>query len=494
MLIVHAAPEMAPFVKVGGLGDVVGSLPAAQAAAGHDVIVLLPGYRPALRAAAAVAGPLAGPSSRVEVPWLGGSLSGHALEIVDRGVRVVFLHHPELHDRDGVYGPPAGGSYGDNGLRFGWFAAAVIRWLRDGGVRPDALLLHDWPAAPIATLLRGDPRHGDPLAGTATALVIHNLAHQGIFPLDLLRELGAPDLFLDADGAEALGNANFLKGGIRHATVVVTVSPTYAREIVWPEFGEGLEGDLLARGDDLVGILNGLDVRTWDPSRDPWLPVPYDAGRLAGKAAAKEALQHALGFRVDPSLPLFGVVSRLAHQKGIDLVAAVAPWLVRESAQLVILGSGEAALVEPLRSLASTWRQSVAVVERFDEGLAHRIYGGADFFLMPSRFEPCGLGQMIALRYGTLPVVRRTGGLADTVVDVLDHPETGNGLLFEHADPGGLRWACERALELFRARPDLLTAARRRGMRADFSWARSAARYEEVLRRAAARERAPLTA
>ncbi len=494
MLIVHAAPEMAPFVKVGGLGDVVGSLPAAQAAAGHDVIVLLPGYRPSLRAAAAVAGPLTGPRDRVDVPWLGGVLSGNVLEVEDRGVRVVFLHQPELHDRDGVYGPPGGGEYGDNGLRFGWFAAAALAWLRERGLTPAALLLHDWPAAPIATLLRGHPTWNDPLRGVPTALVIHNLAHQGVFPLGLLRELGVPDLFLDTDGAEALGNANFLKGGIRHATVVITVSPTYAREIVWPGFGEGLERDLLARGDDLVGILNGLDVRTWDPARDPWLPVPYDATRPAGKAAAKEALQHALGFRVDPSLPLFGVVSRLVHQKGIDLVAEVAPWLVRESAQLVVLGSGDPALAEPLRGLAATWRQSVAVIERFDEGMAHRIYGGADFFLMPSRFEPCGLGQMIALRYGTLPVVRRTGGLADTVIDVLDHPETGNGLVFEHADPGGLRWACERALELFRTRPELLAAARRRGMLADLSWARSAARYEEVLRRAAAREQASLTA
>jgi starch synthase len=324
---------------------------------------------------------------------------------------------------------------------------------------------------------------------TASVMVVHNLAHQGIFPLELARKLEISDLFLDVDGVEALGAMNFLKGGILSASMVITVSPTYAREIVWPDYGEGLEQALLARGDDLVGILNGLDVADWDPARDPRLAAPFDAGDLAGKASCKAALQRELGLREGPEFPLFGVVSRLDPQKGIDLVEMVAPRLVEQHAQLVVLGVGQHRLIEPLIGLAGLWRQSVAVVERFDEALAHRIYAAADFFLMPSRFEPCGLGQMVALRYGAAPVVRRTGGLADTVRDLDAHPHTGNGFVFEHADAGGLHWACERALRLFREDPDRLDALRRAGMAEDFSWDRSARTYDKVLERAVLRER-----
>ncbi len=484
MHIAHVAAEMSPFVKVGGLGDVVGSLPLAQVRDGHQVTVVLPGYGPLLwsqglqgRTGAPVAARYDGVPIRGEV---------HHLE--QQGARVLVLAQDALFGRSGIYGGP-GGSYGDNGLRFAWFCAAALEALRETAPAPDVILAHDWPAALAPVLLRALPHADDPLDGAASVMVVHNLAHQGIFPLELARKLEIPDLFLDVDGLEALGAMNFLKGGILSASVVVTVSPTYAKEVVWPDYGEGLEQALLSRGDDLVGILNGLDVVEWDPGSDPRLPALFDSRRLSGKGVCKAALQRELGLREGAEHPLFGMVSRLDPQKGIDLVEMVAPWLVEQSAQLVVLGAGQHRLIEPLVGLAAMWRQSVAVVERFDEGLAHRIYAGSDFFLMPSRFEPCGLGQMVALRYGALPIVRRTGGLADTVRDLDEHPEEGNGIVFEHADPGGLQWACDRAVRLYREDQARLSALRRRGMMEDFSWDRSARTYDRVLERAALRER-----
>lgn len=484
MHIAHLAPEMIPFVKVGGLGDVVGSLPPAQARDGHQVTVVLPGYGPVLWSQ----GLQHRNGTPVSARYDGVEIRGVVHTIEHEGVRVLLLAQDGLFGRSGIYGGPEG-SYGDNGLRFAWFCAAALEALRETAPAPDVILAHDWPAALAPLLLRALPGADDPLEGTASVMVVHNLAHQGIFPLELARKLEIPDLFLDSDGLEALGAMNFLKGGILGASVVITVSPTYSKEIVWPDYGEGLDQALLSRGDDLIGILNELDVGEWDPAADPRLAAAFDSHHLSGKAVCKAALQRELGLREGAEHPLFGVVSRLDPQKGIDLVEVVAPWLVEQKAQLVVLGAGQHRLIEPLVGLAGLWRQSVAVAERFDEGLAHRIYAGSDFFLMPSRFEPCGLGQMVSLRYGALPIVRRTGGLADTVRDLDEHPDDGNGIVFEHADPGGLRWACDRALRLFREDQDGLDDLRRRGMMEDFSWDRSARTYDKVLDRAVLRER-----
>lgn len=484
MHIVHVTPEMTPFAKVGGLGDVVGSLPPAQARDGHQVTVVLPGYAPVLAAR--------GLSSRAGRPVAyridGQDVWGSVHEFHHEGVRVLLICQPEFFDRPAVYGTSQG-SYWDNGLRYAWFSGAALSTLRETVPAPDVILTHDWPTAILPVLLRAHTFADDPLEQTATALIIHNVAHQGVFPLELARRLDIPDLYLDVDGLEALGAVNFLKGGIYNSSLVVTVSPTYAREILWREYGEGLESALLSRGTDLVGILNGLDVAAWNPETDPHLPQTYHAEDLSGKTAAKEALQSELGLDTDPAKPLFGMVSRIDPQKGIDLVEHVAPWLVDQNAQVVVLGTGQHRLIEPLHGLASIWRRSVAVIERFDERLAHRIYAGADFFLMPSRFEPCGLGQMVALRYGTLPIVRRTGGLADTVTDLEENGGTGTGFVFEHADPGGLMWACSRALRVFRQNPEVLDQMRRRGMQEDFSWDHSARLYDKILDRASQREK-----
>ncbi len=488
MHIAHVAPEMAPFVKVGGLGDVVGALPRAQARAGREVTVVIPGYRsvwnrlPRTLASQPIAYRVAG----VEV-------RGAAIETRLDGVRLIVIAHDEFFARDGVYGT-SDGSYGDNGVRFAWFCGAALEALRRLPAPPQAIVAHDWPAALATTLLRAHPRVLDPLKDTASLLVIHNLAHQGVFPMDLARWMEIPEIFIDHHGLESLGALNLLKGAIYHATAVVTVSPTYAKEIVWPLFGEGLEGALQSRGDDLSGILNGIDVDAWNPMTDRALDARYGPEAPVGKALCKAALQKELGLRVEDTVPVFGMVTRVDRQKGIHLVEHVAPWLVEQGAQIVLLGTGQRSLIEPLHGLASIWRQSVAIVEAFDERLARRIYAGSDFFVMPSIFEPCGLGQMVALRYGTPPIVRRTGGLADTVRDIDESPANGNGYVFNHPDPEGLRWACERALRTFTRAPGDLALMRVRAMGEDLSWEKSAAAYDRLIERAALREKSRILA
>ncbi|MBP7148182.1 MAG: glycogen synthase [Acidobacteria bacterium] len=484
MHIVHIAPEMAPFVKIGGLGDVVGALPPAQARDGHQVTVVLPGYARVL-GALGLAGQMGQPVSyRVDGYEVGGTV--HTIE--HHGVTVLLVAQADFFGRPEVYGGPEGG-YLDNGLRFGWFSGAALSALRGREPAPDAVVAHDWPAALSPVFQRAHRMPNDPLERTASAVVIHNLAHQGVFPFELARRFSLPHETLHPGALESLGWLNYLKGAIAYATTVITVSPNYAQEILWGGYSEGLEQTLRARAEDLVGILNGVDTEAWDPAHDVHLARRYDAGDLAGKLENKLALQRELGLREDPRLPLFSMIGRLDHQKGVDLLEAAAPGLVDREAQVVLLGAGPQRLVDPLIGLSRIWRQSVAIVRRFDDPLAHRIYAGSDFFLMPSRFEPCGLGQMIALRYGTIPIVRRTGGLVDTVRDIDEHPATGNGFVFNHADANGLAWACGRALRALRDRPELLAGMQRRAMEEDHSWDRSARTYDEVLEQAVQKER-----
>jgi starch synthase len=481
--VAHIAPEVAPFAKVGGLGDVAGALPPAQALRGHEVTVVLPGYRqvwsrlPERRDAHVVAYRLGGRE-----------VFGAAVEVEHRGVRLLVLAHDAFFDRPGVYGEQ-GGFYADNGARFGWFAGAALVALRALARPPDVVLAHDWPAALAPLYLRAHGFPGDPLAGCATAMVLHNLAHQGAFPLELAHWLHVPGPFLHEHALEALGGINLLKGGIATAASVITVSPTYAREILDPPAANGLEAVLRRRAGSLHGILNGIDVATWDPAQDPHLPARFEPGDLAGKARCKASLQAQLGLAPEPDRPLLGMVSRIDAQKGVDLLAAAAPRLLDAGAQIALLGTGQRALLEPLLALAQVRQRQLAVIDAFDEALAHRIYAGADFFLMPSRFEPCGLGQLVALRYGTVPIARHTGGLADTVRDADEDPAGGNGFLFDAPEPAAFGDACERALGWFAERPADLLALVRRGMQEDHSWNRSAATYDRVLEEALSQER-----
>jgi len=399
------------------------------------------------------------------------------------GIPLWLVEQPRFFDREGLYGE-AGRDYPDNLARFTFFCRAVAAWLGRAAWAPDVIHCNDWQTALLPVLLRVEGA-----SRAATVLTIHNLAYQGRFPAEQFPLTGLPPSVFTVRGLEFWGEVNLLKGGLYFADVLNTVSETYAREIQTPEFGAGLDGVLRDRREDLYGILNGVDYRAWDPAVDPLLPARYSAEDLAGKGVCKQALQRELGLREAPEVPLIGMVTRLADQKGLDLVAAVLDDLLARGVQFVLLGTGEPRYHALFAGLAARHPSQVGVRLGFDDPLAHRIEAGADIFLMPSRYEPSGLNQLYSLRYGTVPVVRRTGGLADSIVDAT--PEalargTANGFVFEAYAPAALIAALSRALHAFRD-PATWSALQRRGMREDFSWARSAGRYVELYARAAAR-------
>ena len=466
MRIGHLASEVVPFSKTGGLADVAGALPPALAALGHEVTVVAPGHRPTLKDT------LPG-EPRGEVSALG--LSARLNVLMHRGVRVVLLDCPALYVRPALYSLPDG-DFPDNSVRFAFFARAALAALAKlGGV--EVVHAHDWQAALAPLLLRHDGQVRFGLQGAKSVLTIHNLAYQGVFPPWVLEACGLPRELFTMDLLEFYGQVSFLKGGLVSADALTTVSPTYAKEILTPAFGCRLEGILDGRRDRLFGILNGLDLEEWDPGRDPYLELPYGADEVdEGKRAARELLAAETGVG-GGRRPLLGMVSRLAEQKGADLLAAVLDDIVAMGFDLVVLGTGERRYEEAMRAAEAAHPGRVGVLTRFDERLAHRIYAASDLFLMPSRYEPCGLGQMIAMRYGTLPVVNRTGGLADTVVDVSQ--DGGTGFVLEELTPAELVATLSRAHELL-AEPAKLAEVRKRAMARDFSWKASAREYVKL--------------
>jgi starch synthase len=466
MRIAHLASEVMPFSKTGGLADVAGALPPALAALGHEVTVVAPGHRPTLK-------DILPGEPRGEVSALG--LSARLNVLMHRGVRVVLLDCPTLYVRPALYSLPDG-DFPDNSVRFAFFARAALAALAKlGGV--EVVHAHDWQAALAPLLLRHDGQVRFGLQGAKSVLTIHNLAYQGVFPPWVLEACGLPRELFTMDLLEFYGQVSFLKGGLVSADALTTVSPTYAKEILTPAFGCRLEGILDGRRDRLFGILNGLDLEEWDPGRDPYLELPYGADEVdEGKRAARELLAAETGVG-GGRRPLLGMVSRLAEQKGADLLAAVLDEIVAMGFDLVVLGTGERRYEEAMRAAEAAHPGRVAVLTRFDERLAHRIYAASDLFLMPSRYEPCGLGQMIAMRYGTLPVVNRTGGLADTVVDVSQ--DGGTGFVLEKLTPAELVATLSRARELL-AEPARLAEVRERAMARDFSWKASAREYVKL--------------
>jgi len=478
--ILFATSEMAPWVKTGGLGDVAAALPAALRAAGLDVRVLLPFY-PALRAAFPDAAPLA-----VLPPATSGLPPVLLLGAEADGLPLILVDCPALFDRPGnPYLDAHGRDWPDNGLRFGLFSRVAARLGQPDSPlawQPDVVNAHDWQSALAPAFLHYE-------GGAASVVTIHNIAFQGCFAPDLCATLGLPDAAWRFDGVEYHGQLSFLKAGLQLATLINTVSPTYAREIGDEAFGYGLAPLLRHRAGDLRGILNGIDTALWNPATDPALAAPYAANRLAAKRDNKAALQAETGLDQAADRPLFGVVSRLTHQKGLDLVLTLGEGITGLPAQLVILGNGEKELEAGFRALAERHPGQVAVRIGFDEGLAHRIEAGADAFLMPSRFEPCGLNQMYSLRYGTPPVVRATGGLADTVVDV--GPATladgsANGFVVAGDTAHDLWLALERAAACWRDRA-LWRRLQQNGMRRDLSWKHAARDYITLYRDAIAR-------
>ncbi len=468
-----ASPECHPYAKVGGLGDVVGALPKYFKRLGHDVRVCLPLYG----------------SIQVQDDWqhydnvpvrLGEQIHTCRLwETKQNEITYYFIEYQSYFQREGIYGGPFGPHF-DNGERFAFFSKAALDLCDYLQWHPDVIHCHDWTTGLIPVMLNTCERD-QPLGKAATVFTIHNLEHQGIFAPDLLAYAGIPFSEYRADSLESMGSVNCMKGAIYHATKVTTVSPTYAREIQQAPLSFGLQDTLKFKAADLVGILNGIDDELWDPSSDPSLPANYSAQNLFGKAICKEQLQRQCQLRLAPRTPIFGIISRLYYQKGLDILLDILPQVLSHmDIQLIVLGSGEANWEQRFRDIARQHPKQMSVHIGYNAELAHLIEAGADCFIMPSRFEPCGLNQMYSMRYGTLPIVHNTGGLADTVQSFDEKTAVGTGFVFNDLTSQALfntiGWACSTYYD----RPQAFASMQKQAMSQDFSWDHSAKQYEQV--------------
>jgi len=474
------ASEATPWSKTGGLADVVAALPDTLERLGHRSTVVLPKYR----------GTDAAGAFRVSRSVRLGAVTHHVvLHVADLSERrrVVFVDAPDMFDRDGYYGA-GGADYPDNAERFALLSVAALEFAEhdEAGWGVDVVHAHDWQAGLVPTLLRVDPGRWPRLASAGLVVTIHNLAYQGVFPRDTVPTLGLPwSVFTMATG-EYWGQFSYLKSAIAYADRVTTVSPTYARETLGVELGFGLDGVLRSRGDRYTGILNGIDTAVWDPSSDPLLPAHFSAEDLTGKSVCKRELLERCGLPVgDDAMarPLIGLVSRLVEQKGVDLVVEAGEALASLDATWVCLGSGEARFEDAFRQWAARHPSRVAAIVGFDDRLAHLVEAGADMFLMPSRFEPCGLNQMYSLRYGTVPIVHAVGGLDDTVQPYTARARRANGFKFKDATAASLVRTVRQAVRLFDNR-EVWRRLVAQGMAADHSWETSAKEYVKVYRRA----------
>jgi len=479
MKVLQVSAEIFPLLKTGGLADVAGALPQALGNAGADVRVLLPGFAPVL--ADLHDNRLL---TQLTTPW-GEAIAVRQGRLASLDLAAYVIDAPALYLRPGTpYEDAQHQPFSDNDRRFallGWVAAQLAARL-DEQWQPRVVHSHDWHAALAGAYMAYLPPQR---ARVASVFTVHNLAYQGLFAPRHFFELGLPASAFAVDGLEFHGQLSFMKAGLYYADHITTVSPTYAREIQTPEQGCGLDGLLRTRAADLSGILNGVDEAVWNPAHDAALAAPFDARQIEGKARCKAALQQALGLTVQTQAPLFGVVSRLTEQKGLHLVLDVVDALMARGGQLVVLGTGEAALQKAFAERARAHPGAMSVRIGYDEPYAHQIFAGSDVTLVPSRFEPCGLTQMYGLKYGSLPLVHRVGGLADTVVDCsLEDLADGkaNGFVFERFDAHTLSRAVARAFALY-ARPSLWRQVRARGMRQPLGWGQAAAQYLALYRR-----------
>ncbi len=471
MKILMVASEAVPFAKTGGLADVVGALPQALQALGRQVAVVLPLYRTAHPQAAETVFP------SLTTP-LGTQTHFPAVQsLVHQGVRFYFVSYPPFFDRAGLYGTPEG-EYPDNAERFALLCRAAIE-IAQLDFRPDVMHCHDWQSALVPVFLRSV--YARSAAGRLPVLfTIHNLGYQGLFRSDILGQIGLPRSLFTVDGLEFYSKVNLLKGGLVYSDAISTVSRGYAREIQTEEYGFGLEGLLRHRSLALSGILNGVDYAHWNPATDPHLAAHYSPEDLSGKRACKKDLLESFGLPTgNLDRPVIGIVSRLTVQKGADLIAEAAPELAAEDLDLVVLGAGEAAYEQLLGNLAARYPERVAVRIAYDDALAHKIEAGADIFLMPSRYEPCGLNQIYSLKYGAVPVVRATGGLDDTVENFDPATKKGTGFKFAEYSAKAMMESIRRALEAYR-KPATWKKLMRNGMNQDYSWGASAAQYARL--------------
>jgi starch synthase len=471
MKILMAASEATPYAKTGGLADVIGALPFSLKARGEDVAVAMPRYRsaaPFLKGAVRAFDRMRitlSPALKYEVD---------IRRIVDRDVSFYFVDCPELFDRPALYGE-SGADYPDNHVRFCVFSHAVLGIVRSL-FRPAVLHCHDWQASLVPSLMRSTYRTDPTFFGIKTLLTIHNLGYQGIYPRSAVQQLGIPSNLFVPSSMEFWGNLNFLKGGIAFSDALNTVSKAYAREIQTKEYGFGLDGLLRSRADVLTGIVNGVDYREWSPGNDSYIAAPYSVDSLEGKRICKQDLLQTFGFPAGASdRPVIGIVSRFAAQKGFDLIEEIGNELAREDILLIAIGTGEPRYEAMFGRLAEAYPDKVGVRVTYDNELAHKIEAGADMFLMPSRYEPCGLNQIYSLRYGTIPIVRATGGLDDTIND-------GNGFKFREYSGQALLSAVRSALAAYRDRAKWQKLVRT-AMQADYSWDASAAEYSALYRR-----------
>jgi starch synthase len=472
MKILFVAPEGLPFSKTGGLADVIEALPKSLAALGHEMTVLLPRYRDT-RAVPIPVPTLTIPMGEgLRFPRIeeGGTL---------HGVQYYFVDDPEYFDREQLYGV-AGKDYPDNAERFAEFSGAAIEFCKHVWM-PDVIHCHDWQTGLVPVLLRTRYAKDEALKELRVVFTIHNMGYHGAFPRDTMKKIGLPEGLFSIDGLEFYGRVNFLKGGLIFSDYLTTVSPKYAEEIQTVEYGHGLDGVVRDRADRLAGILNGVDYSLWSPERDKVIAARYSPKDLSGKLACKKNLLEVFGLPPETiEKPVIGIVSRFAGQKGFDLIEQIAPYLMAEDLAVVALGAGEPRYEKLFRELSKAFSTKFSVKVAYDNILAHKIEAGADMFLMPSRYEPCGLNQIYSMKYGTVPVVRATGGLDDTI-EAFD-PETGSGtgFKFQAYDSTALLGAIRQALSVFRNNPAAWRVVQLNGMAKDFSWKVSAAEYAKL--------------
>ncbi|MDR1906617.1 MAG: glycogen synthase GlgA [Puniceicoccales bacterium] len=470
------SPELSPFAKVGGLGDCVASLSKFIAQLGHEVKVVLPKY-----ASISLPQNVIEYSQPLIINMGYGTEYGKIWESKEENLSIYFIEFDRYFNRDGVYSDTHG-DYGDNYERFAFLSRVAIDLCYYLNWIPDVFHGHDWTTGLIPVML-DTIEQNRPMGQCGSVFTIHNLQHHGYAPRSILDFLGIPNHVFRADGVEAFGQVNMMKAGLYFASKLTTVSETYSREIQTPEFGFGLDPVLKFRAGDLIGIRNGIDENLWSPQTDPLLPAKYSAKNMRGKAVCKKKLQEYCNFAVDRNVPILGVVSRLYEQKGLDTFANILPSLFKNLAiQVVFLGNGENILESRFIGIAKKYYERCFVHIGFQEALSHLIEAGADFFVMPSRFEPCGLNQMYSMRYGTLPIARATGGLRDTIENFSKEDGIGTGFLFQKLTDTALYDTIQCACDLYRDAPDVITAMRKRAMQQDFSWNTSAKKYIDVYR------------
>ncbi len=467
MKVVLIASECVPYCKTGGLADVTRALFDELSAQGIDVHLMLPYYK----------GISARDISSTEVNFDISVGEGVYNVRVFKSGRVYFIYNKELFYRDGIYG--YNGDYQDNDLRFAFFCKAALLALKRLSLNPDVLHLHDWQTAPVSVFLKNSFQNDKYYRKIRTVLTIHNLGYQGIFDRRALYLLDLDDSMFTPEYLEFYGKVNFLKGGILFSDVITTVSRKYAEEILSEEYGFGLHGVLRKRKKALYGIINGIDYSVWSPENDPFLYSSYSEENLKGKGLCKLALLKELGFSPGRNIPVFAFIGRLTTQKGLDLIEGALDMLVDKKCRVVILGEGDKEIESTLRNKFNRHREIIALKIGFNEPLAHLVYAGSDFTLMPSRYEPCGLVQLISLRYGTIPIARNTGGLADTIDDYDPETDEGTGFLFDEYNESAFREAIKRALILFYIKGRWRSMIKR-AMRKRFSWQDSAKRYIEI--------------